>query len=433
MGYLLGQHWLAVLTVLAIGLVVGLMTSPSGDGRGRFAGWVPWGAGAFGLALLLVLSKLVPGRLGYWLDTAVLLVGTYVVGCLLSGLWSGLNAFFPRALLTGAPLWRPAAVPAYGVPPGLVREPFSTWDAEHAPVPGTSTESLRSMESTTASATPSVAPSIPDVSTTIPAEPALATPGAPAPDQVDALGTRPQGRPAPEAQPPDDLTLIRGIGPRNAALLQGWGIWQFDQIARWTPAESDWVSRNVAFPGRVERERWVEQARLLAAGVMTEHALAIRAGTASAGDEPLSAEEAAGLERGLPVLAASVENERDYAGDRPIGLFAPLEGRVDDLKRISGIGQQNEARLHGLGIWHFAQIAAWTQENIRWVSSYLAFPGRIDREKWVEQARTLAAGGETDFSRRADRGDVPTSRDDGSHGRANVTVLPPQGSRGKPD
>jgi len=54
----------------------------------------------------------------------------------------------------------------------------------------------------------------------------------------------------------------------------------------------------------------------------------------------------------------------------------------------------NEARLHDLGIFHFDQIAHWSRAEIRWVGTYLSFPGRIDRENWVGQAKILAAGGD---------------------------------------
>ncbi|MCC6304023.1 MAG: NADH-quinone oxidoreductase subunit NuoE [Rhodobacteraceae bacterium] len=65
---------------------------------------------------------------------------------------------------------------------------------------------------------------------------------------------------------PDDLTIIRGVGPKLAALLNRLGFFHFDQIAAWTPAEIAWVDANLeAFKGRVSRDGWVEQARALAA------------------------------------------------------------------------------------------------------------------------------------------------------------------------
>ena len=100
------------------------------------------------------------------------------------------------------------------------------------------------------------------------------------------------------------------------------------------------------------------------------------------------------------------------------------DGKTDDLKRISGIGKQNEGRLHALGIWHFDQIAAWSDEEIKWVGSYLAFSGRIAREDWKGQAAVLAKGGVTDFAARADKGEVATSRDDtNDDGKSNIAKL----------
>lgn len=126
-----------------------------------------------------------------------------------------------------------------------------------------------------------------------------------------------------------------------------------------------------------------------------------------------------------------VEGETELPGQRPAGLLAPRDGKADDLKLIKGIGRRNEGRLHGLGIWHFAQIAAWTPEHVEWIGGYLAFSGRIEREDWVGQARTLAAGGETEFAARAKAGLVETSRDDGSLGQGNVMVLAEDGFEGE--
>ncbi len=107
--------------------------------------------------------------------------------------------------------------------------------------------------------------------------------------------------------------------------------------------------------------------------------------------------------------AAAGAAEADAQGARPAGLLGPRAGAADDLKRIKGIGKQNEARLNALGVWHFDQIAAWTPENVKWAGSFLAFAGRIEREDWVGQARVLATGGTTEFATRVDAGEVPTS------------------------
>ncbi|RUP00729.1 hypothetical protein [Hyphomicrobium sp.] len=83
----------------------------------------------------------------------------------------------------------------------------------------------------------------------------------------------------------------------------------------------------------------------------------------------------------------------------------------DDLKRIRGIGVLIEKRLHAMGIRRYDQIANWTSGDIDRVSRMLEFKGRIERESWVEQARILASGGQTEFSRRVDKGEVDTSRE----------------------
>ena len=76
-------------------------------------------------------------------------------------------------------------------------------------------------------------------------------------------------------------------------------------------------------------------------------------------------------------------------GEKPELVEAARDGRADDLKLISGIGPKLEQKLNSLGIWHYAQIADWTQANIDWVNAAISFRGRIEREKWVPQARQL--------------------------------------------
>ena len=90
---------------------------------------------------------------------------------------------------------------------------------------------------------------------------------------------------------------------------------------------------------------------------------------------------------------------------------APSQDPSDDLKRIRGIGVLIEKRLNAIGINRYEQIANWASSDIDRVSQSLEFRGRIERESWVEQARILSSGGQTEFSRRFDRGEVDTSRE----------------------
>ncbi len=94
-------------------------------------------------------------------------------------------------------------------------------------------------------------------------------------------------------------------------------------------------------------------------------------------------------------------------GSKPDLLTAARSGGADDLKRIKGIGPKLETACNSIGVYHFDQIAAWSADEVAWVNANLiGFKGRVTRDKWVEQAKTLAAGGETEFSKRVDKGSV---------------------------
>lgn len=104
---------------------------------------------------------------------------------------------------------------------------------------------------------------------------------------------------------------------------------------------------------------------------------------------PGSAPESAGKD--APAAPDSVAAERaQAAGTRPEAVDKATV-KPDDLKRISGIGPSLERTLNSLGIFTLRQIAEWTDENRAWVDAYLAFRGRVNRERWVEQARDLVA------------------------------------------
>ena len=108
-----------------------------------------------------------------------------------------------------------------------------------------------------------------------------------------------------------------------------------------------------------------------------------------------AAEEEAHIKSVLATLPkdATAEQKADAVGKRPSGLAQPRDDTPDDLKRIKGVGPVNERNLNALGLYHFDQIAGWSRDQIRWVGTYLSFPGRIDREQWVAQAENLARGG----------------------------------------
>jgi len=95
---------------------------------------------------------------------------------------------------------------------------------------------------------------------------------------------------------------------------------------------------------------------------------------------------------------------------KPKPLSGPRDGKKDDLKRIKGVGPKIEKTLNGLGIYHFDQIAQWSPKSVDWINGFISFKDRIQREKWIEQATKLAKGQDTEFSKRVDKGTVPSSK-----------------------
>lgn len=84
-----------------------------------------------------------------------------------------------------------------------------------------------------------------------------------------------QPAPAPQAPPPaqpaaatgDELTRIKGLGPKLAGQLNALGVTSLAQIAAWDDADIDRIDAGLGrFKGRIRRDNWVEQARFLAAG-----------------------------------------------------------------------------------------------------------------------------------------------------------------------
>lgn len=86
-----------------------------------------------------------------------------------------------------------------------------------------------------------------------------------------------------------------------------------------------------------------------------------------------------------PAAEASAEPSKESLGF----VYDEAPEQVDDLKKISGVGPALEAKLHGFGIYTFKQIADWNPENIAAFDELLSFKGRIERDNWLDQAKTL--------------------------------------------
>jgi len=93
--------------------------------------------------------------------------------------------------------------------------------------------------------------------------------------------------------------------------------------------------------------------------------------------------------------APKAEAPKTEAATGALFTSGPVDGNADDLKLISGVGPVLEGKLNDLGIYNFSQIAAFTEDEIAMVDERLSFKGRIEREDWLGQAKTLAEGGES--------------------------------------
>lgn len=84
---------------------------------------------------------------------------------------------------------------------------------------------------------------------------------------VEAAAPPPPAAPAPAAAGADNLQLLKGVGPKLAALLTGLGITRFQQIADWTDADIAAIDAQLgSFQGRIARDNLVDQASYLARG-----------------------------------------------------------------------------------------------------------------------------------------------------------------------
>ena len=188
----------------------------------------------------------------------------------------------------------------------------------------------------------------------------------------------------------DNLKLIKGIGLQNEARLNAFGVAYFQQIADWKKADIDSWGMRLAFPGRIEREDWVSQAKILAKGGTTDFANRVKGGEVS-----------------TSVGKGTVGD----LGKMPKGLLdaAPASG-PDNLTLIDGVGNALEKRLFAIGIYTFKQIADLSVDEAKWVGLAVGFPGRVERENWVAESKVLAAGGMTEHAKRVEEGKIGTSR-----------------------
>ncbi|WFP65141.1 proton-conducting membrane transporter [Mesorhizobium sp. WSM4904] len=119
----------------------------------------------------------------------------------------------------------------------------------------------------------------------------------------------------------------------------------------------------------------------------------------SASTKSVPAKKPAAAKTATAPKASAAPRKAAPAPKKAAAPTAP-NGKADNLRRLIGIGPVNEKLLKDQGVTTYAQIAAWTEADVKRVEEVLNFDGRIEREKWIEQAKLLAAGDEAEFARR---------------------------------
>jgi len=158
----------------------------------------------------------------------------------------------------------------------------------------------------------------------------------------------------------NDLKMISGIGPFIEERLHALDIYTFRQISKFTALDIETINDAIEyFSGRIERDEWVSQAKEL---------VHIK-------------------DKRTDLLARIRERKARIAYNR-IGIAKKEE--ANDLTVISGIGGWIMEKLNALDIYTFQQISNFTSDDVQLVTDVIEyFPGRIERDEWILQAREL--------------------------------------------
>uniref|UniRef100_UPI004048BE40 NADH:quinone oxidoreductase n=1 Tax=Yoonia sp. TaxID=2212373 RepID=UPI004048BE40 len=219
------------------------------------------------LALVVALWALGFGFLG------ALVTGVIVAAIVWAILWMGWSA--PQGQAADAPVNTgvPRVAPAASTAPtaaSAAPAPVST-----APVaaqkPLTSEKAAKNPASKPAAAIPAAKAETAKAAVKPAAKPAAA--------KAKKAGDKPAVLKKPRDGGPDDLKMIKGVGPVLEKALHAAGVFHFDQIAAWKKADATWFDDNVkGANGRVMRDEWVSQAKILAKGGTTEFASKVKKG-----------------------------------------------------------------------------------------------------------------------------------------------------------
>ncbi len=219
--------------------------------------------------------------------------------------------------------------------------------------------------------------------------------------------------PATNGNAQDDLTLIRGIGPKFAVQLAAAGITSFAALAAATPEQLRDAAKAPTWQ-QVDYDAWIAEAKDLAGrprsagddlliieGIGPVYAAKLQA----AGITTFAQLAAADNARLTEIIQAPAWRKVDYdawreqarlaaAGDEASlqvlqdKLYARA-GQGDDLALINGVGDKTAAALKAAGITSFAALAAATPEQLDEITKKAGLHTG-DYAAWIAQAGQFA-------------------------------------------
>lgn len=159
----------------------------------------------------------------------------------------------------------------------------------------------------------------------------------------------------------NDLTAISGIGGWIEAKLNALDIFTFRQIANFNDEDSELVTEAIEyFPGRIERDEWIAQAK-----------------------------ELVKIEGKKTALLSKIQEQKNKIPYARIG--SALKHEANNLTLIKGISLWLEERLNLIDIYTFTQIGRLTADDVKPLADALDIsPKRIERDNWIGQAQELA-------------------------------------------
>jgi predicted flap endonuclease-1-like 5' DNA nuclease len=257
--YLASQFLWFLVAAFVIGITMGWVSADGGKERlsGGVAAWV---AGLWTLGAALTWLQFVNGVPARWVESALLFAAAYLAGCVLANFVRAAGMSEQYTIAGGAGF--DAVMPAAPAPATAASPPAASAAPAAATLPAVEGEAAKAGRVETSRDESSLGQ-----------------------DKVTALtdhsfdGERPKGLfDQARGDAPDDLMLLKGVGPAIAADLNRLGIWHFDQIAAMREAELRYISAFAGVPGRALTENWREDADILAHGGETAHSRAVKAG-----------------------------------------------------------------------------------------------------------------------------------------------------------